>query len=112
MKSSDAILMLIPIYAPIPSKVAALLERLISISFFGCKLNNNRRPLDQKRIAIIHYGSNGVVDSSRLKIMTQQLFTSDYNFDELTYDFLDNKIDVSNYDLINYVDNIISGLED
>ncbi len=44
--------------------------------------------------------------------MTQQLFTSDYNFDELTYDFLDNKIDVSNYDLINYVDNIISGLED
>lgn len=111
MKNADAILFVIPVYAPIPSKIAALFERLISMTFFGCKLNGNKRALGNKKVAIAYYGSGGLVDNTFLKIMIQQLFTDRYDFEHITYDFLDNDFDFTNVNLTEYIDKIMVQLD-
>lgn len=110
METCDALFIVTPIYAPIPSKLAALLERLLSISFFGGKIGGNDKPLLNKKVAIVSYGANGIYDSTSLQIMTQQLFTNDYSFNRVDYPFIGSKVDFVGKVLADYVQELVDSL--
>jgi hypothetical protein len=110
IKKSAALLIVTPIYAPIPSKLVALLERILSISFFGGKIGGNSKPLFNKRVGVISYGANGVNSSRNIKIMIEQFFSDDYNFESLKYPFLDANIESNGKDLIEYTQAIIDSI--
>jgi multimeric flavodoxin WrbA len=107
MIAFDALFFITPVYAPIPSKLAALFERLLSISFFGGKIGGNPKPLLEKKVAMISYGASKIYDSKDLKIMTQQFFTNDYSFSEVNYSFIGSGLDPSGKELHEYVQEMI-----
>ncbi len=100
VEESDALLIVTPIYAPIPSKLVALLERILSISFFGGKIGGNKKPFFNKQVGVVSYGADGINSSRNIKIMIQQFFTDDYDFETINYPFLDSKIESKNKDLL------------
>jgi multimeric flavodoxin WrbA len=59
---SDIILFITPIYAPYPSRLIALIERLFSISFYGYINNKIEKPLINKKVGIFCYGSSKIED--------------------------------------------------
>lgn len=107
MKAFDALFIITPVYAPIPSKLAALFERLLSVSFFGGKIGGNPKPLLGKKVAIISYGASKIYDSKNIKIMTQQFFTNDYSFSEVNYPFIGSELDPGNKELHEHVQGMI-----
>lgn len=57
MQSADAVLLVVPQYAPIPSKVAMLCEKLQEITFLNyCRDEQYRGPLYQKPLAVAAHG--------------------------------------------------------
>lgn len=84
MTMTDCLIYLIPVYAPMPSKMSAFYERMITWSYHG-----GVKPLRGKKVAIIYYGSSGIQDPNFIKMMTQQLYTDSYDFKKVTYDFID-----------------------
>lgn len=59
LKAADGFVLISPLYAPIPSKLSAFLERLTSISYFSQTLLNEPLPLSRKACSVIGYDSNG-----------------------------------------------------
>ncbi len=59
LKKAGGFIIISPLYAPIPSKLSAFLERLTSISYFSQTLRNEPMPLKMKHCSVIGYDSNG-----------------------------------------------------
>lgn len=59
LKKADGFITISPLYAPIPSKLSAFLERLTSISYFSQTLLNEPVPLKMKYCSVIGYDSSG-----------------------------------------------------
>jgi len=110
IKSGDVLFIVTPVYAPIPSKLAAFFERVLSISFFGGKLGGHDKPLFDKQVGIVSYGANGLYSSDSIKIMIQQFFTDDYDFESITYPYIDNEICFENKTLTEYLQEIVNSL--
>lgn len=110
LEDSDVILIVTPVYAPIPSKLAALFERLLSISFFGGKLGGNKKPLYEKRVGVVTYGANSLYTSDNTKLIIQQFFTNEYSFKSVDYPFIDNQVEIGDKTLIEYTQAIIAKL--
>jgi multimeric flavodoxin WrbA len=57
MQAADAVLMVVPHYAPFPSKVMMLLEKLQEMAFLNyCRDNTYRAPLAGKPLAVVGHG--------------------------------------------------------
>jgi len=107
VENNEALLIVTPIYAPIPSKLVAIFERLLSVSFFGGKIGGNIKPLHNKKVGVVSYGSSGVKSSRDIKVMIQQIFTDDYDFETVKYPFIDDNIDSKDKNLVEYIQEMI-----
>jgi multimeric flavodoxin WrbA len=87
---ADAIVIITPVYAPIPSRLTALFERLLSISFFSHEIGKLERPLKGKRTAVISYDSGSIGDETQIKMIFQRFLMDDYSFTEVDYAFENN----------------------
>lgn len=57
MQAADAVLVVVPHYAPIPSKLAILCEKLQEMAFLNiCQNNRYRGPLYKKPVAVVAHG--------------------------------------------------------
>ena len=88
MQNADAIFIISPVYAGMPSRLAALFERLISVLFYTGKINTNQNPLLNKKVAVFSYCSAGVCDEAPIKLMCDKFFMKDYRFDQTTHTYL------------------------
>ena len=106
---SDVILIITPIYSPYPSRLIALMERLLSISYFPNVYNKRKRPLKNKPTGIICYGSSKIEDERQLKLLFQKFLMDEYSFYDVLYKYLNNEIDPnSKYsNVIEYVKDVI-----
>jgi multimeric flavodoxin WrbA len=113
LKIADTILVITPIYSPYPSKLVALMERLLSVSYFGYEFGKIERPLKNKKAAIFCYGSTKIEDEKQLKLLFQKYFMDKYSFTEVSYNYLNNENNPnSNYSSINeYVIKTIQKIE-
>lgn len=111
MIACDALLILTPVYAPIPSKLTAVFERLICLSFFGAKMGGFEKPLLGKNVGLVMYGAHGICECKSLKLMLQQCFTHDYNFDGLTYAYWDDSLPWQGKSLNDYVKALLESLD-
>lgn len=109
LKKAEAILIITPIYSPYPSRLVALMERLLSISFFGYEIGKIERPLKNKRTGVICYGSSKIEDDIPMKLLFQKYLMDNYSFTEISYDFInDEKNPNQKYgNVIEYVQNVI-----
>jgi multimeric flavodoxin WrbA len=105
----DALLVVTPIYSPFPSRLTALLERLLSVSFFAFYANGVQRPLKGKPTAIICYGSSRIEDETGLKILFQKLLADEYSFTAVTYPYLNTETDPNGRfpNVIEYVKDVL-----
>jgi multimeric flavodoxin WrbA len=109
LKATDAILVITPIYSPYPSRLTALMERLLSVSFFSHEIGKLQRSLLNKRTGIICYGSSKIEDETQLKLLFQKYLMNDYSFSEVNYPYL-NDVENPNSiypDVIEYVLDVI-----
>lgn len=109
LKNADVILVITPIYSPYPSRLTALMERLLSISYFSHELGGMERPLINKKTGIICYGSSKIEDDTQLKLLFQKYLMDNYSFTDITYDYLN---DVKNpnsiyNNVVDYVEDIV-----
>jgi multimeric flavodoxin WrbA len=88
LKSAEAILVITPIYSPYPSRLTALMERLLSVSYFPHVIGKLERPLKGKKTGIICYGSSKIEDDKQLKLLFQKYLMDDYSFTEVNYPYL------------------------
>lgn len=88
MISADAIFIISPVYATIPSRLTALFERLTSVLFDTSVINTDKNPLLNKKTAIFSYCSSGVCDDSSIKLIFDKFVMKDYRFDFTTYQYL------------------------
>ena len=88
MKSADAIFIISPVYAPVPSRLTALFERLTSVLFNSKVINTDKNPLLNKKIAIFSYCSSGVCDDTQIKLIFDKFVMKNYRFDYTTYEYL------------------------
>ena len=88
MKAADAIFIISPIYAVVPSRLTALFERLTSVLFDSGAMNTDANPLLGKKAAVFSYCSSGISDDGLLKIICDKFFMKNYRFDESTYAYL------------------------
>lgn len=87
MKSVDAIFTISAVYAVIPSRLAALFERLTSVLFDSGVMNTDKNPLLNKKTAIFSYCSAGVCDEAYLKLIFDKFVMKNYHFDYTTYTY-------------------------
>ena len=75
MASSDSILFVCPHYAPIPSKMAALLERMEAVCYFSCQEDRHYvPPVKGKRCSIITLrGAGGAVFGAHQALVVQSI---------------------------------------
>ncbi|GHU57657.1 hypothetical protein FACS189444_0090 [Spirochaetia bacterium] len=109
LKKSDVILIITPIYAPYPSRLIALIEKLFSISWFGYEFGKIQRPLLNKKVGIVCYGSSKIEDDKHLKIIFQKIVSNEYSFTEVSYDYINNESEPNKKykNIIEYIDNIM-----
>ncbi len=88
--AADAILLVTPTYAPIPSRLTALFERLLSSSFYPYRYNRRPRLLKGKKTAIITYDSGKIGDEALIKMIFQRFLMDDYGFTKVYYNYLNN----------------------
>lgn len=88
MKASDAIFIISPVYAVIPSRLTALFERLTSVLYDSGVMNTDLNPLLNKKVAIFSYCSCGICDDTPIKIIFDKFVRKDYRFDKSTYPYL------------------------
>lgn len=105
MVSDDAIFIISPVYAGIPSRLTALMERLTSVLFDSGLMNTDRNPLLNKKVAIFSYCSSGICDDSNLKLIFDKFVMKGYRFDVSTYQYLNHSPDPKTefHDITNYV---------
>jgi len=110
--NADAIFLISPIYSPYPSRLVALMERLLSISYFGYSIGKIERPLKNKRVGIICYGFSKIEDEKQMKLLFQKYLMDEYSFTEVNYKYI-NRIDNPNAKYKNvceYVDDVIGNI--
>lgn len=88
MQTSDAIFIISPVYVSIPSRLAALFERLISVLFYTERINTDQNPLLNKKVAVFSYCSAGVTVDTHIKLICDKFFMKNYRFDRSTYNYL------------------------
>jgi multimeric flavodoxin WrbA len=109
---ADVILIVTPIYSPYPSRLTALMERLLSISYFPYEYDKRKRPLLGKATGIICYGSSKIEDEKQLKLLFQKYLMDSYSFTEISYKYI-NDIEKPNEkysDVVEYVEDVITNL--
>lgn len=105
---ADVIMIITPVYAPIPSKLAALFEKLLSVSFL-----NPEKPLKGKKTAIVNYCSSKICDETEIKMHFQKYLMDDYGFSKVDYDYINNEANPNekySRDVVEYVKNIVLNL--
>ena len=85
LTGADVIFIITPVYAPIPSRLTALFERLLSISFFSHEIGKLERPLKGKRAAVICYDSGRIADATQIKVLFQRFLMDHYSFTKVDY---------------------------
>ena len=93
MVAADALFIISPVYAGVPSRLVALLERLTSTLFDSGIMNTERNPLLNKPTAIFSYCSCGICDESPIKLLFDKFVMTGYRFDKSTYKYLNNTPD-------------------
>ena len=88
MKIANAIFIISPVYATIPSRLTALFERLTSVLYDSGVMNTDANPLLNKKTAIFSYCSCGICDDSPLKVIFDKFVMKSYSFDQTTYPYL------------------------
>lgn len=88
MIKADAVFIISPVYAAIPSRLTALLERLTSVLYNSGVMNTDINPLLNKNTAIFSYCSCGICDDAPLKLIFDKMVMKDYRFDKSTYVYL------------------------
>ena len=120
--AADAIFLIVPVYALIPSKLTAVLEKLTSSSYINSLLSTENTPLHGKKVAIFTYCSCFICEDVTLKAILRKFLVADertgfykfltdeYMYNEhaaysLTYSGLgpDN---IFNHDIVEYVKNV------
>lgn len=105
MIAADAIFIISPVYASVPSRLTALFERLTSVLFDTGRINTDNNPLLNKKTAIFSYCSAGICDDSSLKLIFDKFVMKNYRYDYTTYQYLNDfdKPQEKYYDIIDYV---------
>lgn len=93
MIAADAIFIISPVYATIPSRLTALFERLTSVLFDSGVMNTNKNPLLNKKVAIFSYCSTGICDDAPIKTIFDKFVMMNYRFDKSTYSYLNTSVD-------------------
>ena len=109
IKETDILIITSPLFSFVPSKLAAVLERLTSISYFYEDKTGNKRPLKDKNCAVVCYNSQKVhysLENEIKSIMKQIVATS-----RSPYKFLNDKntITKAHADVIEYLEEIFTG---
>jgi len=113
--NADCICIVSPVYAPIPSRLCALFERLTSFLFATGAINTDKNPLVGKSAAVFSYCSAGIVDETPIKLMMQRFLMVGYSFTEVVFPYM-NQCDTPNEtygnDITSYVrDTLLTGVE-
>lgn len=113
MIDADAIFIISPVYASIPSRLTALFERLTSVLFDTGRINTDNNPLLNKQAAIFSYCSCGICDDSEIKRIFDKFVMKNYRFDCTTYNYLNNEINPKEKfaDITDYVINTLEKLK-
>jgi Multimeric flavodoxin WrbA len=112
MINADAVFIITPVYAVIPSRLTALFERLTSMLFYAGVINTNNNPLLNKRVAIFNYCSNKICDDKEIRTIFDKFVMKNYSFDKSTYKYI-NECDNPNQKytgIIEYVEDTIKNL--
>ncbi len=88
MVVSDAVFIISPVYAGIPSRLTALMERLTSVLFDSGAMNTDKNPLLGKPTAIFSYCSSKICDAEPIKVIFDKFVMKNYRFDRSTYAYL------------------------
>ncbi|MDD4495063.1 MAG: flavodoxin family protein [Eubacteriales bacterium] len=88
MITTDAIFIICPVYATIPSRLTAVFERLTSVLFDTGLMNTDNNPLLNKKTAIFNYCSCGICDDAPIKLIFDKFVMKNYRFDFTTYAYL------------------------
>lgn len=91
MIKADAIFIISPVYAIIPSRLTALFERLTSVLFDTGRINTDANPLLNKKTAIFSYCSCGICDDSEIKRIFDKFVMKNYKYDTTTYNYINNE---------------------
>jgi hypothetical protein len=112
MVMADAVFIITPVYAVIPSRLTALFERLTSMLFYTGLMNTDNNPLLNKKVAIFNYCSNKICDDSEIKAIFDKFVMKDYHFDKSTYNYINqcDNPDEKYTDIIEYVKDTIENL--
>ena len=106
---ADVIMIITPVYTPIPSRLAALFEKLLNISFL-----NPQKLLKDKRTAIVNYCSSKICDETEKKMLFQKYLMDDYSFVKVDYDYINNEANLNekyNNNVVEYVKDIVLNLQ-
>jgi multimeric flavodoxin WrbA len=110
MISANAVLIISPVYAGIPSRLTALFERMTSVLYDSGRMNTDKNPLLNQKVAIFSYCSSQICDDSALKLIFDKFVMKNYRFDFSTYSYL-NDHDYQHYSsIIDYVKDIVTRL--
>ena len=85
---ADGIFIISPVYAPIPSKLSALFERLTSLLFATGIINTAQNPLVGKRAAVFYYSSAKIEDETQIKLVMQKFLMVGYSFHEVNFSYI------------------------
>jgi multimeric flavodoxin WrbA len=110
--SSDAILIITPVYSVIPSRLTALFERLTSVLFSTGLLGKPENPLCGKKVAVVNYCSNKICDETQIKLIFQKFLMSEYSYTDVNYNYINNCSNPNEKygDVSEYVKDIVSNL--
>jgi len=107
MIAANAVLIISPVYAGIPSRLTALFERMTSVLYDSGRMNTDKSPLLNKKVGIFSYCSSQICDDSALKLIFDKFVMKNYCFDVSTYPYL-NDHDYQRYNsIIDYVKDIV-----
>ena len=110
LSGTEAIFVITPVYAPIPSKLTALFERLTSLLFATQLMNTDQNPLHGKQTAIFSYCSSGIADETDIKILFQKFLMTGYSFHHVNYKYINdcpNAAEKYSHNICNYVKDVI-----
>jgi multimeric flavodoxin WrbA len=112
LKNADVILIVTPVYAPIPSRLVAMFERLLSVSYYSNEIGKLERPLKNKKTAIVSYDSGKIGDETPIKIIFQKFLMDNYDFFNVNYNYINIEINPNEkyLNVIEYVKHIVLNL--
>lgn len=105
---ADVLIITSPLFAYVPSKLGAILERLTSISFFFEDATGRKRPLKGKKCAVVCYNSQKVHYKleNEIKMIMKQIVATNRS----PYKFLNDRKVLGEYiDVIDYLKAIFDG---